>query len=195
MSTAESLPTEPSQMNAHEVDPSLVRHWTYAGEARIIDVREPDERAAEWIEGSVSHPLSSFDPLRLIERFGDQRVVFLCRGGRRSLEALDRYRAAGGRDAASLRGGIEAWKLAAGPVSTGKAPPISIMRQVQIVIGVLLLAGCALALWVDPWFLLLPACLGAGLTFAGLSGTCGLAAVLAAMPWNRFERPESGCRV
>jgi hypothetical protein len=47
-----------------------------------------------------------------------------------------------------------------------------------------------LAAFVSPWFLILPAFLGAGLTFAGLTGTCGMASALGMMPWNR--RAESG---
>jgi hypothetical protein len=47
------------------------------------------------------------------------------------------------------------------------------------------IAGAAAGVWVSPWFLVVPAFFGAGLVFAGATGTCGLAAVLARMPWNR----------
>jgi hypothetical protein len=47
----------------------------------------------------------------------------------------------------------------------------------------------------NPWFLIMPAFFGAGLLFAGISGTCGLASVLSAMPWNRFDGPNSSCSV
>jgi hypothetical protein len=59
------------------------------------------------------------------------------------------------------------------------------MRQVQLVIGVLALTGSLLAIFVNPLFALLPAFLGAGLTLAGSTGWCGLALLLAKMPWNR----------
>jgi len=180
---------------ALEVDPATARRWAESGEALIVDVREADERAAEWIENSTFNPLSTFDPAPLLAAGGDRKLVFHCRSGRRSLDALGRYRGAGGGNAFSLAGGIGAWKEAALPVRTGTAPPISLMRQVQIVIGFMTLVGCALTLWANPWFLFMPAFFGAGLLFAGLSGTCGLAVVLSRMPWNRFEGPKSSCSV
>jgi rhodanese-related sulfurtransferase len=178
-----------------EVDADTARRWAASGDTVIVDVREADERAAEWIEGSTSIPLSSFDPGPLLATGADRKVVFHCRGGRRSLDALGRYRAAGGLHGFSMAGGLDAWKRAAMPVERGKAPPISLMRQVQIVIGFMVLVGCALTLWLNPWFLIMPAFFGAGLLFAGISGTCGLASVLSAMPWNRFDGPTSSCSV
>jgi hypothetical protein len=49
----------------------------------------------------------------------------------------------------------------------------------------MVLAGVALGTLVNPWFLALAAFFGAGLTFAGATGTCGLALVLMRLPWNR----------
>ena len=59
------------------------------------------------------------------------------------------------------------------------------MRQVQIVVGFLSALGSLLALVVSTWFGLIPLLLGCGLLFAGLTGTCGMAILLARMPWNR----------
>jgi len=66
--------------------------------------------------------------------------------------------------------------------------PLEIMRQVQIVAGGLVLLGVALGVWVAPAFLGLSAVVGAGLAFAGVSGWCGMARLLALMPWNRPNR-------
>jgi rhodanese-related sulfurtransferase len=177
-----------------EIDAAAAKRLLESGGAVIIDVREPDEHAAERIAGSLPHSLSAFRGGELMGH-GDRTVIFHCRSGRRSLDALGRYTAGGGLHGVSLAGGIEAWKAAGFPVERSKAPPISIMRQVQIVIGVMVLAGTGLGFWVHPGFLAIPAFMGAGLTFAGLSGTCGLAAVLSWMPWNRFEGPRSSCSV
>ena len=38
---------------------------------------------------------------------------------------------------------------------------------------------------VSPWFFGLSAFVGAGLAFAGLSGTCAMARILALLPYNR----------
>ena len=49
------------------------------------------------------------------------------------------------------------------------------------------LAGLALAC-AHPAFLAVPAFVGCGLVYAGVTGTCGLGLLLQKMPWNR----ESG---
>ena len=41
---------------------------------------------------------------------------------------------------------------------------------------------------VNPAFFGLSALIGAGLTFAGVTGFCGMARLLSAMPWNRAAR-------
>jgi hypothetical protein len=48
----------------------------------------------------------------------------------------------------------------------------------------MVLTGIGLGLAVSPWFLALAAFFGAGLTFAGATGTCGLALLLMRLPWN-----------
>ena len=66
--------------------------------------------------------------------------------------------------------------------------PIEIMRQVQITAGSLVVIGVVLAFTVAPAFIALSAFVGAGLVFAGVSGWCGMAKLLALMPWNRPAR-------
>ena len=66
-----------------------------------------------------------------------------------------------------------------------KSQPLPLMRQVQIVAGVLILLGVALGYAFSSGFFLLSAFVGAGLTFAGITGFCGMARLLALMPWNR----------
>ena len=62
------------------------------------------------------------------------------------------------------------------------------MRQVQIVAGSLVVLGIVLGLWISPPFLAVSAFVGAGLVFAGSTGWCGMAKLLALMPWNRATR-------
>ncbi len=59
------------------------------------------------------------------------------------------------------------------------------MRQVQITAGLLILTGIVLGWAVNPIFYALSAFVGAGLTFAGATGWCGMAMLLKTMPWNR----------
>ncbi|MCW5762429.1 MAG: rhodanese family protein [Phycisphaeraceae bacterium] len=170
-----------------ELDPRTAHDWHKAGKCMIVDVREPDEHAHEHIEGAKLVSLSTFDPAKIGARPG-QSVVFQCRSGKRSQDAarLAAGLASSGVQIFNLTGGINAWKDAQLPVSTNKkVTGISVMRQVQMTIGVGVLAGCALTWFVHPLFVLLPAFFGAGLLFAGATGTCGLAAVIGRMPWNR----------
>ena len=48
-----------------------------------------------------------------------------------------------------------------------------------------MLIGVILGWTISPVFYGLSAFVGAGLTFAGVTGFCGLARLLAIMPWNR----------
>jgi hypothetical protein len=69
-------------------------------------------------------------------------------------------------------------------VTDAKAP-LEMNRQVQIAVGGLIVAGVLLATFVDRAFIIAPALFGAGLVFAGATGWCGMAHLLALAPWNR----------
>jgi len=84
-----------------------------------------------------------------------------------------------------LEGGIEGWKQAGLPVVADKSQPIEINRQVMIAAGSLVLIGVLLGAFVSSGFYVLSGLIGAGLVFAGVSGFCGMAKLLALMPWNR----------
>ncbi|RZJ93902.1 MAG: DUF2892 domain-containing protein, partial [Brevundimonas sp.] len=71
------------------------------------------------------------------------------------------------------------------PAAVDRKAPLELMRQVQIAAGSLVLLGTVLAWLVHPAFIALSGFVGAGLVFAGASGFCGMARVLAVMPWNR----------
>jgi hypothetical protein len=55
----------------------------------------------------------------------------------------------------------------------------------MIAAGLAVLAGAALGAAASPWFLALPAAMGAGLLLAGLTGHCPMARILRSAPWNR----------
>lgn len=168
-----------------EIDPATLSQWLAESRATLIDVREPDEFAARRIPGARPAPLSTFDPSAIRAEAG-RRLVLHCKGGKRSLEAAARL-AAAGCEACSLHGGLDAWIKAGLPTQSGRGPGISIIRQVQLTVGLLTLASAGLAYAVSPLFLLLTGVLGAGLTFAGATGTCALATLLSRMPWNRLS--------
>ncbi len=175
------MPDTAASQGIREIDAATAKSWLDAGQAVIVDVREPEEHAREHIPGAALAPLSRFDPARLPSA---SRLILHCRSGSRSRDAATRLLNCGAAEAYILRGGIQAWKAAGLGVQENLKVPISLLRQVQLTIGVILLAGTALSL-LSPWFLILPGFIGAGQLFAGLSGTCGLASLLSVMPWNR----------
>jgi rhodanese-related sulfurtransferase len=152
----------------------------------LIDIREFDEHAREKVPGAHHLPLSKLDEADLAVHHG-KPVVFHCRSGARTL--ANRRRLAGklgsGCDAYVVDGGLDAWKKAGLPVVTDRRQPLELQRQVQIGAGSLAFSGTLLGLLVSPWFFGIPLFVGAGLTTAGVTGFCGMAHLLARMPWNR----------
>lgn len=76
----------------------------------IVDVREPHEFAAGHIPGSVSLPLSRFDPADLPNEPG-KRIVLSCAAGVRSLRALEFAQAAGLAVDSHYIGGFKDWVM------------------------------------------------------------------------------------
>jgi rhodanese-related sulfurtransferase len=166
------------------IDPKTLAARLKAGDATLVDIREPDEFAREHIPGARSLPLSTLETARLdVEPNG--AVVFHCKSGMRTNANCARLTAHVDGEAFVLTGGLDAWKQAQLPVSTDRRAPLELNRQVQITVGALLLAGVAAAELLSPVFVIVPAILGAGLLMAGVTGWCGMAHLLAAMPWNR----------
>lgn len=160
-----------------------------ASGALIVDVRDRDEHARERIAGACHRPLARLADAPL-PFAGASVVVFHCRSGMRTAaHAQALADAAGDRaEACLLEGGLDAWKRAGLPVVREAGRPIELVRQVQIAAGALVVAGAALGATVSPAWHLLSAAVGAGLVLAGLTGFCGMARLLARMPWNRALR-------
>ena len=147
----------------------------------LLDVRSPIEFESERIEGAVNVPLDALDA-RLDEIPESADLVVVCRTGVRATIAAESL-ARTGRRARVLDGGVLAWRRARLPLREGRKR-LPVDRQVQLIAGLMVLTGVGLGIAVSPWFLALAAFFGAGLTFAGATGTCGLALVLMKMPWN-----------
>ena len=146
-------------------------------------VREPAEFASEHIRGAQSLPLGQIGSVRIAPQAGE-KLVLVCASGRRSGMACERL-AAEGMEVYSLKAGISGWKSAGGSVETSSRKVIPLERQVLLGAGFLVLAGVILSLLTHPYWIALPAFVGAGLMFAGLTGFCGMALLLARAPWNQ----------
>jgi len=148
----------------------------------LLDVRSPIEFESERLAGAVNVPLDALDAR--VEEIPEQSdLVVVCRTGVRATIAAEALGRAG-RRARVLEGGVLAWRRAHLPLREGRKR-LPVDRQVQLIAGLMVLTGVALGVLVNPWFLAVAAFFGAGLTFAGATGTCGLALVLMKMPWNR----------
>ena len=170
----------------HKLSPQQARERMEGGQAVLVDIREPDEFARSHIMGAQSQPLSTWEKAHLSVD-PDADVIFTCRSGTRTAGACDRLAARVSGDAFVLDGGLDAWAKAGLPVATNADAPMEIMRQVQIAAGSLVLIGVLLGFLVTPAWFALAAFVGAGLTFAGVSGFCGMARLLMLVPWNRVK--------
>jgi rhodanese-related sulfurtransferase len=169
------------------LSPAEVSARIKAGKALLVDIREPDEVARERIAGSVVAPLSLFEEAHLDLRPG-RDVVFMCRTGNRTGSNCVRLADRIPGEAFVLDGGLDDWKAQGLPTLTNAKAPLELMRQVQMTAGGLVLIGAILGLLVHPGFWGLSAFVGGGLFLAGATGFCGMARLLAVMPWNRAMR-------
>lgn len=162
------------------------------GDPRLLDVRTYPEFRSVHVRGATLMPLDQLDPERVTRAFpGDEPVHVICKSGARAKQACEKLEARGLGNLVLIEGGADAAVAAGLPVERG-GPSLDLMRQVQLVVGSGVVAGTLLGWLVSPWLLIVPLFFGAGLTFAGATGACGLAMVLSKMPWNRGPAPTPG---
>ena len=164
--------------------PADVAERLKANRAILIDIREPDEFAREHVSGAVHAPLSRIDGWAL-EGHAGRDAIYTCRTGHRTGVNGMKLAACVPGEAFVLEGGLDAWKAHGLPIHSDRSQPMELMRQVQMTAGGLVLTGVALGLLVHPALWGLAAFVGAGLFLAGATGFCGMARILAVMPWNR----------
>jgi rhodanese-related sulfurtransferase len=156
------------------------------GECQIIDVREFPEFGNERVQGARLMPLSNFE-----QHTGDidrsKPVYLMCRSGNRAKQAAEKLINKGFTDVSVIEGGMTAWGQANLPVIKGESKVWSLERQVRFAAGSLVVLGVLLSVIVHPYFVALSAFVGAGLVFAAVTDTCGMAMMLARMPWNQSK--------
>jgi rhodanese-related sulfurtransferase len=171
----------PSVIDARQLD-ELLRERQ---EVRLLDVRTPGEYESIHIRGAYNVPLDTLgEHADEIRASVDAPVVLICQSGNRARQAETALRECTMRNVHVLEGGMNGWLSAGLPVHRGRER-LSLERQVRIVAGAMAAAGGALALLVNPLFAAIPAFVGSGLIFAGVTDTCGMAMVLSPLPYNR----------
>lgn len=172
-------------MTMQSVDAKTLNDWLEQKKVALVDVREPSEFASESISGATLLPLGSIKKA-MLPPHADKNLVIYCRKGGRGASACKKLLA---EDPSltlyNLEGGIESWMKEGLPLQRSGRKVLPLDRQVQLIIGLLVLTGSLLGFFVSPWYFLLTGFFGAGLTVAGLTGFCGLARVVAHAPWNR----------
>ena len=159
-------------------------------QVHVIDVRSAAEYSAGHVLGAVSIPLDELTPEELSRQLNDSgaghdRTVYLtCLSGARAQQAAERLNQSGVHNIQTLEGGTEAWMNKGLPTERcGNA--ISLERQVQITIGILLVLKVIFGFTVNELFFIAIPFIGAGLIFAGITRWCGMARLMAMMPWNQ----------
>ncbi|MCA9196476.1 MAG: rhodanese-like domain-containing protein [Planctomycetales bacterium] len=150
----------------------------------LIDVRTPAEFQGMHAIIAKNVPLDQLDCASIMNgRSQDEPLYIICLSGARGTKACDQFRACGFTNVVNVEGGTKAWESANLPLQRGKQV-ISLERQVRIAAGFLTMCG-AIVSYFNPYFAIVPAAMGAGLMFAGITDSCAMGMFLAKMPWNQ----------
>jgi len=170
-------------MTIKNIDAKTLKNWLDNDQAILIDVRQPAEHRSQKIDKSKLIPLDEICKEKLPE-IGNEKLVIHCQGGKRSLSACQKLLNENlGFEIYNLEGGINSWRSSGcGGDKTNNF--LTLDRQVQLVIGLLVVISVFLSFFVSINFLILTLIIGLGLIFASLSGICMLANLIAKMPWN-----------
>ena len=150
----------------------------------LVDVRTPAEFESVRIPGAVNLPLAQLvQHAERVAKDASEQVVLICQSGPRAEQAQTTLAAAGLTDSVVMTGGMNAWTATDAPAVHGRER-WALDRQVRLVAGsVVLVSALASLLWTPAVFV--AAFIGAGLAFAGLTNTCGMALMLAKLPYNQ----------
>lgn len=181
-------------MPLNVIESKKVHELVTSKDAILIDVREPAENRACSIADAYLLPLGKINvdlinelkQNHIKENKVEPKVIIHCQKGIRGTKACKKLlKQTSELQLHNLEGGIEAWQAVGLPVNKTENGVLPLDRQVQITIGSVVLISSLIAYFININFVFLSAFFGAGLLFAGLSGFCGLARVIAKMPWNQ----------
>lgn len=149
----------------------------------LVDVREVGEYKERHIAEAKNIPLTRVH--EAVEQLKGVGTVYLhCESGGRSARACQLLEEAGVH-VVNLDGGLSAWEKAGLDVVRRSGGRMSLVRQVMLTAGMLVVFSVGLGVYLHPYWYGLAVFVGLGLAFSGLSGKCLMMHILARMPWNR----------
>lgn len=165
---------------------------TKAADDLVIDLRTSVEVASECLEHCIHLPVQELEHAGLeavLKEKNHQQgdIYLLCQTGRRADMALEKLKGQSERNFVVIEGGLTALKAAGADIITGTKKVVSLERQVRIAAGLFVLVGVLLGYFVSTALFTIAGFVGAGLLFSGITDTCGMAMVLAKMPWNKLS--------
>lgn len=171
------------------ISPSQLHDRIQQGDkSPLLDVRTPAEHAGVHVPGVRLVPLDQLDVTRLCAEAGldkNQPVYLLCRSGGRAKQAAQKLEKDGFTQCVVVEGGTLAWADAGLPVNRGTNPVMSLERQVRICLGIVVLTCALLSVFVNSALVWVCVFMGAAMIITGLADWCGMALLLARMPWNQ----------
>jgi len=186
---------EKNMIQARTITVKQLAELDARGNIDVIDVRTPVEFREVHAVMARNVPLDRCDPHEIMRgRNGsaDEPLYVICKSGARGAKALQNFVEAGFTNVVNVDGGTDAWVAAGLPAVRGQKA-VSLERQGRIVAGGLAAAGAFAALLTgNVLWAIVPALMGSGLFFAGITDCCMLGMLLAKMPWNNVQG-SGGC--
>ncbi|HWC13141.1 MAG TPA: rhodanese-like domain-containing protein [Actinomycetota bacterium] len=115
-----------AKQQVENLTPDQVASEIEAGDALLVDVREPQERETAAIPGAISAPRGMLEfyadpslPYHREEFEHDRRIILHCASGGRSALAAKTLKDMGYTNVAHLDGGIKAWQEAGNRTEPG----------------------------------------------------------------------------
>ena len=166
----------------------------------LLDVRTVPEYRAGHVAGAIHVPVDEFsaDTIKADEQLAgidhDEPLYLTCQTGPRAQEVAEQMFDAGFRNLILVEGGMQAWENARLPMQRiGKA--ISLERQVQIALGMLLALKVFFGFTIHEVFFAAIAFVAVGLVVAGTTNWCGLKRLIARLPWNQERTVSEAAKV
>jgi len=173
------------------ISPVTLSHRLKGGtNVALLDVRSPAEYRSGHIPGARLAPLDELERSDIREltngsgRGADNPLYLTCQAGVRAEQAAQVLHKAGLNHLVLVQGGTESWQKSGLPVKRCRGA-LSLERQVQIAVGSLLILKVFFGFTVHELFFVAGAVIGSGLIASGITRWCGMAQLIARMPWNR----------